>query len=162
MWWVWALLLQYVSATDDDVDGDVDDDDVDVDDDDDIDKEEESCGGCGQSATDDDDDLVGDVDDVDDDNDDVNDVDDDVNDGDDDNIDKEEESCGGCGHKPTAVKSWQVPPLSSPPACHHLFVFLQFHILYLFVFSQLLICICSDFFCVLVVSLVAPTCLYFF
>ena len=30
----------------------------------------------------------------------------------------------GVGHKPTEVKSWQVPPLSSPPACHHLFVFL--------------------------------------
>ena len=32
---------------------------------------------------------------------------------DEDDIDKEE-SCVGCGQKPTAVKSWQVPPLSSP------------------------------------------------
>ena len=39
--------------------------------------------------------------------------DDDDDDDDDDDIDKEE-SCVGCGQKPTAVKSWQVPPLSSP------------------------------------------------
>ena len=36
----------------------------------------------------------------------------------------------GVGHKPTEVKSWQVPPLSSPPACHHLFVFLPINWLY--------------------------------
>ena len=57
------------------------------------------------------------------------DVNGDVGDDDADDVDiDKEESCGGSGlHKPTAVKSWQVPPLSGPPACHHLFVFIQFH-----------------------------------